>query len=47
MTYEIEFTPQALDDISNLDKTIAERVIKRLDWGGREGEYGACTRKRE
>jgi mRNA-degrading endonuclease RelE of RelBE toxin-antitoxin system len=30
--YRTDFTPQALDDLSKLDRGIAERVIKRVEW---------------
>lgn len=32
MSYNVDFTPQGLEDISKLDKVIAERVIKKVDW---------------
>jgi mRNA interferase RelE/StbE len=30
--YKIDFTPQAFQDLSKLDKVISERVVKKLDW---------------
>jgi mRNA interferase RelE/StbE len=30
--YRVDFTPQALEDVSKLDRIISERVIKRLEW---------------
>jgi mRNA interferase RelE/StbE len=30
--YKTDFTPQALDDLSKLDRGIAESVIKRVEW---------------
>ena len=32
MKYKIDFTPQAFQDLSKLDKVISERVVKKLDW---------------
>ena len=32
MSYNVDFTPQALEDISKLDTVVAERVIKKFDW---------------
>ena len=32
MRYRVDFTPQALEDISELDKIITERVVKKIDW---------------
>lgn len=32
MSYKVDFTPQALEDILKLDRVIAERVIKKIDW---------------
>ena len=32
MTFRVDFTPQALEDIAKLDKAVAERVIKKIDW---------------
>lgn len=32
MKYRVDFTPQALEDVSKLDRIISERVIKRLEW---------------
>jgi mRNA interferase RelE/StbE len=30
--YRVDFTPQALEDVSKLDRIISARVIKRLEW---------------
>jgi mRNA interferase RelE/StbE len=30
--YKIDFTPQAFQDLSKLDKVLSERVVKKLDW---------------
>ena len=30
--YSVELSPQALDDISRLDKPIAARVLKKIQW---------------
>ena len=30
--YKVEFTPQALEDISRTDKAVADRIIKKIDW---------------
>jgi mRNA interferase RelE/StbE len=30
--YSVEFTPQALDDITRLDKPVAARVVKKIQW---------------
>ncbi|MBS4027630.1 MAG: hypothetical protein KGZ58_03240 [Ignavibacteriales bacterium] len=30
--FKIDFTPDALKDISSLDKTISLRVVEKLDW---------------
>ena len=32
MKFKVDFTPQALEDISKLDKGISGRVIKRIEW---------------
>ena len=32
MKYRVDFTLQALEDVSKLDRIISERVIKRLEW---------------
>ena len=32
MKYRVDFTPQALEDVSKLDRIISARVIKRLEW---------------
>ena len=30
--YSVEFSPPALDDITRLDKPIAARVLKKIQW---------------
>jgi mRNA interferase RelE/StbE len=30
--FKVDFTPQALEDISKLDRTVIERVTKRIEW---------------
>ena len=30
--YELEFTPEALDDLADLDRSTAQRVFNRLRW---------------
>lgn len=32
MSYKVEFTPQAEEDISRLDKTIAQNIAHKIDW---------------
>ena len=32
MKYKVDFTPQALEDISKLDKTVIERVARKIEW---------------
>lgn len=32
MGYRVVFTPQSLEDISNLDNAVARRILKRIDW---------------
>lgn len=32
MKYRVDFTPQALEDISKLDRVIIERLTKKIDW---------------
>ena len=32
MTYEVEFTRTAEDDLSRLDKTVAQQVLDKLRW---------------
>ena len=32
MSYKVVFTPQAIENISKLDKTVAERIIRKIDW---------------
>ena len=30
--YEVEFTAEAEDDLADLSKTVAQRVLKRIRW---------------
>ena len=30
--YEVEFTPEAEDDLSCLSKSIAQRILKKIRW---------------
>lgn len=32
MKYKVDFTPQAFQDISRLDRVVSERVAKKVDW---------------
>lgn len=32
MSYKVEFTPQAEEDISCLDKTTAQNIAHKIDW---------------
>ncbi len=32
MKYKVDFTPQALEDISKLDRTVIERITKKIEW---------------
>lgn len=32
MIYHIQFTPQAIGDLSRLDTAIAKRIIEKIDW---------------
>lgn len=32
MKYKVDFTPQAFQDISRLDRVVSERVVKKVDW---------------
>lgn len=32
MAYSVEFTPQAEDDLTHLDKTIAQHIANKIDW---------------
>jgi len=51
--YRVDFTLQALEDVSKLDRIISERVIKRLEWLSQnielinpqalKGKFKACS----
>jgi mRNA interferase RelE/StbE len=30
--YKVDFTPQALEDISKLDRAVVERIEKKIEW---------------
>jgi mRNA interferase RelE/StbE len=30
--YKVDFTPQALENISKLDRTVIERIAKKVEW---------------
>ncbi|MCP9448639.1 MAG: type II toxin-antitoxin system RelE/ParE family toxin [Nitrospira sp.] len=32
MSYQVRFTPEALEDISQLDRPIARRIIEKIEW---------------
>lgn len=32
MKYHIEFTPQALEDLSQLDLPVAKRIVEKIEW---------------
>ena len=32
MKYKVDFTPQALEDISKLDRIVLERIKKKIEW---------------
>ncbi|MGH8652065.1 MAG: type II toxin-antitoxin system RelE family toxin [Gammaproteobacteria bacterium] len=32
MTYQVQFTPEALDDLSRLDAPIARRIAEKIQW---------------
>ncbi len=32
MTYQVKFTPKAAEDISRLDKIIAQRILTKIRW---------------
>ncbi len=32
MKYKVDFTPQALEDISKLDRTVITRITKKIEW---------------
>ena len=32
MTYQVKFMPEALEDISRLDKTVAQRILTKIRW---------------
>ena len=32
MKYKVDFAPQALEDLSKLDRTVIERITKKIEW---------------
>ena len=32
--YSVDFSPQALEDVSKLDKAISGRILKKIEWLG-------------
>jgi len=30
--YKVDFTPQALEDISKLDRAVIERITEKIEW---------------
>jgi len=32
MTYQVKFMPKAIEDISHLDKAIAQRILTKMRW---------------
>lgn len=32
MNYQIQFTPQALEDLSQLDTPVARRIVEKIQW---------------
>ena len=32
MSYKVEFTPQALEDLSRLDAALSRRIAEKIDW---------------
>jgi len=32
MVYEVEFMPEATNEIESLDKILAERILKKIKW---------------
>jgi len=30
--YKVDFTPQAFEDISKLDRSVIERITKKIEW---------------
>jgi mRNA interferase RelE/StbE len=32
MAYSVKFTPQAVEDLARLDKTIAQNIANKIDW---------------
>jgi mRNA interferase RelE/StbE len=32
LSYKVEFTPQALEDLSRLDAALSRRIAEKIDW---------------
>ncbi len=32
MSYQVEFLPEASDELAALDKTVGQRILKKLKW---------------
>lgn len=32
MKYKVDFTPHALENISKLDRTVSERITRKVEW---------------
>ena len=32
MDYEVEFMPEAIDELENLDRVLSERILKKIKW---------------
>jgi len=30
--YKVDFTPEALEDVSKLDKAISQRILRKIEW---------------
>ncbi len=39
MTFNIDFTPQAEEDLAHLDKAIAKNIANKIDWLSQNIEY--------
>ncbi|MBI4847476.1 MAG: type II toxin-antitoxin system RelE/ParE family toxin [Nitrospirae bacterium] len=39
MTYSVELTPQAEEDLVRLDKTIAQHIANKIDWLSQSMEF--------
>ncbi len=39
MPYELEFRPEAIEDLRRLEKVIAQRILKKLKWFAENFEH--------